>query len=94
MLKAQYYDLLEAHDWLHNMSDAPDVWRRGNAERVRLVELASGNPEFQAMFEAYQAYVFSGVFFGTLKLPKPERPAVVTFEGSVPSVHRNQMRLI
>ena len=93
MIAAEFYDKCAAHDWFYDLSDDQSVGMRGECQRKNLVALANESVEFLAIFNAWQAFMFSGPAFGTPKNPKPDRPAVSTFDGDVPSVHPEQMEL-
>jgi hypothetical protein len=63
----EYYQQLQAHDWTHMMSDDHGVWKRGNAELKELKSIAKQSPQHQALFDAFDSYIWKGG-------PKPEEP--------------------
>lgn len=94
MIAAEFWDLCEAHDWYYNFTDDHGVWKRGEAERLRLIELSEDNPEFARIFDAFQAHKLAPIMTNNACHPrKPKRPEVTTFEGSMPTVHPDQMSL-
>lgn len=90
MIAAEFYDLCAAHDWTYNFSDDHRVWKRGEAERKRLVSLMQDHHEFQGIFYAWQNYMFRD---RGEPIERPERPEVTTFPGSVPNINEGQMTL-
>lgn len=48
----EFWDMLKKHDWTHEMSDDHSVWRRGNAEQVRLMGISKESPEHEALFNS------------------------------------------
>ncbi|MBC8740397.1 hypothetical protein F6X40_27450 [Paraburkholderia sp. UCT31] len=72
---AEFYVMLNNHDWYHGMSDDAAVGRRGEAEFNRLQKIARETPEHQALLDGFFHHQFSGEEWGTEKLPKPAMPA-------------------
>lgn len=68
---AQYFNLLEAHDWFYEFSDDHSVWSRGHEEHNRLKSIANQSDLHERLYNAFIAYHSSGDAFGTAKLPKP-----------------------
>lgn len=72
MTLQEYYDALESHDWYWHMADRNEYHRAGEYAESRLIGIAKQSPEHQALFNAWEAYMFPG--HGSPKLPKPKRP--------------------
>lgn len=71
---AEYWDMLNRHDWTYGMSDDHSVWQRGCQQEDKLKAIAKQSAEYQAMYDGFHKYVWSGSHMGTEKQPKPERP--------------------
>lgn len=73
---AEYWDLLNRHDWHNAQSDDHTVWERGRAYAAWLLEIANlnGQPAID-LRKAWYAHTFSGKPWGTDKQPLPARPA-------------------
>lgn len=91
MIAAEYYDLCAAHDWSYNFTDDHNAWKRGEAERLRLIELFTAQPELHNIFIEWQNWYIDRLNFVNAEIPA--RPNVVTFPGDVPTVHPNQLSL-
>ena len=63
----KYWTACRLHDWLHMMSDDPEVYRAGRDNLERLREIAALSPEHAEMFEAWQHHAFDAG-------PKPKEP--------------------
>ena len=66
-----FCDLLRAHDWTYSMSDDGKTFRRGEEQEAtikRAITSFPDYPHFQALYDAYLAWVWK-------KGPKPELPA-------------------
>lgn len=75
---ADYYDLLEKHDWFYGYSDDHRAWRKGQAEAHQLFAIAKQSPEHDALYKAYSAHIWSGSSNPSLqpiKIDKPPRPS-------------------
>lgn len=94
---AEFFDACAAHDWTYNFSDDHSVWKRGEAERKRLMADMKDDPLKVAIFKAWQAHVFSGPAYGTERQPRPVLadivPPVSTFPGAQPYRHPDQLSL-
>lgn len=66
-----FYHRLARHDWLYSYSDDPGVYHRGRAEQSALEQQAKAAPEFQQLYQAYQAYIMDS----SHQLPQPPCPA-------------------
>lgn len=89
------YDLLEAHDWYFHMASSGERYKRGQRQEDQIRELSQqiGAEAFNLVAE-YSAHVFSGAHWHNERLPKPQRPVIVsTFPGDVPTVHADQLAL-
>ena len=71
---AEFYDMLEAHDWYHMMSDDRSVDEHGAANWRKLNEIAADSANHIALLAAYSNYMYSGPPWENEKAPKPERP--------------------
>lgn len=65
---AQFFALLEKHDWTYNMSDDHSVWTAGLGEEAILKKHYSENPLFKKMYQEYYRHVW------TLDGPRPPKP--------------------
>lgn len=59
MTLSEFYTKLGYHDWFYQYSDDHRVWRNGQDNYDRLVEISKESPEHRQLFEDYAAYVFS-----------------------------------
>ena len=64
-----YYDRLVAHDWFYDYAEDASVVRRGQAERSDLQRQAQQGPAFQALYDAYHAFIHDE------NAPQPPRPS-------------------
>jgi hypothetical protein len=81
--------MLSRHDWTYAYSDDHGVWTRGHAIRGNLITIAAkGGPEYQKLYNDFEAYVFSSWkkkpdgspdYEAGKEAPKPERPKTPTF---------------
>ena len=72
---AEFWDMLNAHDWYYNFSDDGRVWREGEKAQGRLRTIAAaGGMAYMTMIDAFSKHAFSGESWGTARAPKPERP--------------------
>lgn len=71
---AEYWDMLNSHDWYYMMSDDNSVWRRGLSRSKELEAIANGHPELEALAKGFSEHYFSGKPWGTEQAPKPPRP--------------------
>ncbi len=75
MTLAEFWDLLNRHDWFYPMSDDSRVYRKGeNSLRVIKVAAERGGPRFKKLFDDYQEHVFSGPAWNNDPKPRPPRP--------------------
>lgn len=94
----EYFHRCESHDWYHDWSDDHGEWTRGQSDRRALAALARTCPVLRAIWEAWNAYAYSGARFGT---PQAQRPvceelvtqAVSTFGGPTPQHIDGQLSL-
>lgn len=69
---AEYYEMLKAHDWFYENADDQTVWKNGRDSYLYLSEIAeTKKADYQRMFEAFNASMFSGEPWGTEKVPLP-----------------------
>jgi len=73
---AAFYDKMAAHNWFYNFSDDMHEVTQGDVAMASIEKEAKRSQEFRKLYEAFQAYKFSGQQFGTEELAKPVRPAV------------------
>jgi hypothetical protein len=71
---AEYYEMLEKHDWYHMMSDDRGVDDRGAQNYRKLEKIAQGDPMKKQLMLEYQNHMFTGEPWRTPKAPKPVRP--------------------
>lgn len=74
MTLQEYYDQLASHDWYYHFSDDGRVYNAGYQEQNALKEIAKKSPEFQALYDAWHNYMFTGEPWGNERAPYPERP--------------------
>lgn len=77
----EFWDLLEAHDWYFDFSDSHATYKRGHANRERLLQIAKvGGAAYRALYDAYEKHAFGGGEWDTEartwtpNVPKPARP--------------------
>jgi hypothetical protein len=71
---AEYYEMLERHDWFHMMSDDGSVDRKGEENYRKLAKIAERDPMKLQLLKDYGEYMFSGDPWSDVKKPKPVRP--------------------
>ena len=42
-----------AHDWTYDFSDDRDVWAKGRAKKMELIEIAKKSPALKALYNQY-----------------------------------------
>lgn len=96
-----FHDACAAHDWYHDWSEDFGAWQRGQRDRLRLRETAELSAGLMQIWEAWNAYAYSGQRFGTPQAIRPGRPypdhdapSVSTFGGTVPPVIDGQLSLL
>lgn len=72
---ADFWEMLNKHDWYHMMSDDIKVDRSGAADMAKLAKIAKQSPEHEAMLQGFHQHFWSGKPWNTEVKPKPERPA-------------------
>lgn len=91
-----FHDACAAHDWYHDWSEDSGVWSRGQRDRARLREAAEQTAGLGPIWEAWNAYAYSGRAFGTPKAARPDRPTladVSTFGGGQPPLIPGQLSI-
>lgn len=68
----EFFDLCASHDWYYSYSDDQRVWRKGQVASGRLSKMAYTSEEHEAIYDAWQTHMFSGVNFGRKETPKPQ----------------------
>ena len=58
MTTAEFFKLLESHDWTYQYSDDHRAWEKGNSESKRLQAIIQEDPLFTRMYLAYADYIF------------------------------------
>lgn len=71
---AQYWDMLNAHDWYYDMSDDHRVWRKGQEEGGKIATLATQSDAHEILLVGFRDHHFSGKPWETEQKPKPARP--------------------
>lgn len=56
--KAEFYDMLQQHDWFYEFSEDRNVYTRGSCTRRYLINIANQDAEFKKLYYAYHAYIF------------------------------------
>ena len=64
---ADYWQMLDRHDWFYDYIDDYRLWSRANAEHNRLQDIADQSPEHAALFDAMEAH-------GWQRGPLPPQP--------------------
>lgn len=70
----EFYIELEHHDWFYAWSDDGRVYRNGEANRVRLRDIARTSMAHARLYVSFRRHHFSGAAFGKKQFPKPARP--------------------
>lgn len=71
---AEFYDVLERHDWYYYFSDDMSVHNKGELAQKNVEAMAKLSVEHGTLFDAFNAHVFSGKPWGTERAPKPIKP--------------------
>jgi hypothetical protein len=73
---SEFYDLLEKHDWYHELVDCGDRDRAGRANLAKLQYIVweSRDDRYSELFRNFHRYYFSGIAWNTERIPKPARP--------------------
>lgn len=71
---ADFWDMLNAHDWHHMMSDDGGVDRAGSANAARLARIAEQSEAHKELLKAFHQHNWSGLPWNTAQFPKPIRP--------------------
>lgn len=74
MTLAQYYDLLNKHDWYYEFSDDPTVHINGLRSSRIVASGATLSDAHKKLYLAFENYHFSGEAFGTEREAKPKKP--------------------
>lgn len=74
MKLCDYWDRLNRADWFAAMSDDYTVAAWGEAELIKLLEIARPSPEHMKLYDGFRNHAYSGPSYGTPTPPKPERP--------------------
>ena len=59
MAPAEFFKLLETHDWYFQYSDDHRAWTKGQAEASRIQSIAQEVPLFLDMYRDYSNFVFA-----------------------------------
>lgn len=71
---AEFYDMLNKHDWYYPFSDNITVYTVGRRYEQFLADMASTDPEYTRLYVAFEDHYFSGPAFGAAKIDKPIKP--------------------
>ena len=71
---AEYWEMLNKHDWFHMYSDDNSVDRKGSAYMRVLTDIAGQSREHTALLIGFRAHEFSGEPWGTERHPQPLKP--------------------
>lgn len=71
---AEYWDLLNKHDWYHMMSDDGRVDRAGSVNFSKLAKIAEQSDDHKALLAAFHQHYWTGKPWNTEQQPKPVRP--------------------
>lgn len=71
---AQYWDMLNAHDWYYEMSDDNRTWAKGQQEAKELADISLISPYYDKLLKDFAAHHFSGPPWDNERIPKPTRP--------------------
>jgi 6-phosphogluconate dehydrogenase (decarboxylating) len=69
----EYFNRLSNHDWYYDYSDDHSVWKRGSANRDRLLNTAAEHPNYKKMYNEFVNWMRSN----------RERPVVTEFYDEV-----------
>jgi len=59
MTKQELYKALQKHDWWYMMSDDFGVWNSGEANKKKLIIMASESPELTKLYNEYESAVYN-----------------------------------
>ena len=71
---AEYWDMLDRHDWYYPFSDDGRTYSAGKRDADRLIKLTMQSPEHAALYEAFEKHHYTGNPWKTEQTPKPKRP--------------------
>lgn len=74
MTLPEFWDLLNKHDWLYQMSDDQRSYQKGKQEREELERYASLSPEHKELFMAFATWGQRMMPGQNPSAEKPERP--------------------
>lgn len=66
--KADFYDMLEKHDWTYDFSDDRNAWLRGQKSYENICAILELHPEYRGLYDEYHRHKF----FQTEKPTRPE----------------------
>lgn len=69
----EYFDELSNHDWYYDYSDDHSVWKRGSANRDRLMNTAAKDSHYKKMYSEFSKWTQQ----------KRERPTIEEFINEV-----------
>ena len=69
----EYFNRLSNHDWYYDYSDDHSVWKRGSANRDRLLNTAAEHPTYKEMYNEFVNWMRAN----------RERPVVTEFYDEV-----------
>lgn len=71
---AEYWDMLNAHDWYYGFSDDRAVYAKGYANLKNIVEISLSSDLHQILYIKFERHMFTGKGFGNEQQPKPPKP--------------------
>lgn len=64
MNRAEFYALLDRHDWTHDFSDDHRAWKKGQEEWRHILAIVNAQPEFRTLLKAFSGWVQRGLSRG------------------------------
>lgn len=71
---ADFWDMLNSHDWYYDWSDDHRVWQAGRTVKEKLVLISGQSDTHKALYDGFTSHYFSGDAWHTEKKQKPEKP--------------------
>lgn len=71
---SQFWEMVDKHDWYHEMSDDRGVDARGAANWRKLKAISGQSSEHAEILEAFTKHHYSGKPWNTEQKPKPKKP--------------------
>lgn len=64
----EFYDMLQKHDWFHEMNDTYKDTMAGRKELKVIERVSLQSKEHEELYDSYHDYIFG------VNIPKPKRP--------------------